>query len=287
MKRMALAAFALLSLSAGVLAAQQEDNPPPADPAEAQSPPAKSADPADPDASEEPRPGPADETDPADDNPPADLTPLDNANDEPRTHADDPADDMPAEEAADDASRPSLGVYLQETPDGLMVLRVAPDGPAAEAGVQAGDVILRLNGERIEAARELLSALREMREGDRPRLEIFREGWMFRPFVELRTRDRVFAGRRAADAGDEAPRGERRRVLRPLRGGDDDDVRTLRERIDALERDNGTLKKLLESLRGEAAAKDASEATGETKDAASSEAADSLPIPLPPKDVDE
>lgn len=277
MKRMTLAAFALLSLSAGIcVAAPQNDNPPPADPA-------------DPDASEEPRPGPADENDPADDNPPADLTPLDNAGEEPRTHADDPTDDMPAEEAADDASRPSLGVYLQETPDGLMVLRVAPDSPAAEAGVQAGDVILRLNGERIEAARELLSALREMREGDRPRLEIFREGWMFRPFVELRTRDRVFAGRRAAadDNADETPRGERRRVLRPLRGGEDDNVRTLRERIDALERENGSLKQLLESLRGEAGAKDGREATGETKDAGSSEAADSLPIPLPPKDADE
>ena len=39
------------------------------------------------------------------------------------------------------ATRPTAhrcGVYIQDSPEGLIVLRVRPDGPAAAAGVQAG-----------------------------------------------------------------------------------------------------------------------------------------------------
>ena len=65
-----------------------------------------------------------------------------------------------------------------------------------------------------------MSRLGEMREGDRTRLEIFRNGFMFRPFVELAARDRVFGERRARGEGDDEAGGTQRRVLRPLRGGE-------------------------------------------------------------------
>jgi len=46
--------------------------------------------------------------------------------------------------------RPWIGVYTVPTPDGLTVAGGSPLGPAAEAGFQRGDVILRLNGEKVE-----------------------------------------------------------------------------------------------------------------------------------------
>jgi len=44
-------------------------------------------------------------------------------------------------------TRPVLGVGYGVTPEGVAVLGVTPDGPAARAGLVAGDVIALINGE--------------------------------------------------------------------------------------------------------------------------------------------
>ncbi|QSB04427.1 S1C family serine protease [Natronoglycomyces albus] len=65
---------------------------------------------------------------------------------------------IPSETAADVASQiietgsveqPYMGVAVADVEDGAMVLRVDPEGPAAEAGLEPGDIIVAIDGEDI------------------------------------------------------------------------------------------------------------------------------------------
>jgi membrane-associated protease RseP (regulator of RpoE activity) len=79
-----------------------------------------------------------------------------------------------------------LGVGLVEmTPDlrshfgvgrdaGVMVGSVEPDSPAAKAGVEVGDIILKANGESIESSHDLSRAVRGKKAGDTIQLEVSR-----------------------------------------------------------------------------------------------------------------
>jgi serine protease Do len=59
---------------------------------------------------------------------------------------------------------------------GALVAQVAPDGPAAQAGIERGDVILAFEGEPIEELRELPRAVSRTPVGETVVLEIFRDG---------------------------------------------------------------------------------------------------------------
>jgi len=56
-------------------------------------------------------------------------------------------------------ARPWLGLYVGDAQGQLMVSGVAERGPAARAGVRAGDVVLELAGERVSGAGELFRKL--------------------------------------------------------------------------------------------------------------------------------
>jgi serine protease Do len=62
---------------------------------------------------------------------------------------------------------------LGEDASGLLVRQVQPDGPAAEAGIRAGDVIQQVDGESVKSAEDLRSALKS---GDRPALVLVQRG---------------------------------------------------------------------------------------------------------------
>jgi serine protease Do len=72
----------------------------------------------------------------------------------------------------DDMAR-AVGLRQQE---GALVAEVTTDGPAARAGIQTGDVILRADGERVSDSRDLARAVAAHRPGSRLRLDVLRSG---------------------------------------------------------------------------------------------------------------
>lgn len=82
-----------------------------------------------------------------------------------------------------------LGVQIQNLPDeylgplelsegqeGAYVAEVTPGGPAAEAGLREGDIVVALNGQPIESSSALTRRVGQAAPGDSLRLEIIREG---------------------------------------------------------------------------------------------------------------
>ena len=70
-----------------------------------------------------------------------------------------------------------LGVTLEDREEpGAVVKEVQPDTPAAKAGLQAGDVIVRYQGERVEGAAALARMVRETPAGRRVEVEVQRNG---------------------------------------------------------------------------------------------------------------
>ena len=68
-----------------------------------------------------------------------------------------------------------LGFASNDTDDGLLVGKVLKDGPADKAGVETGDVILKLDGEETPDKDSLKVILKEKAAGDRVILIILRE----------------------------------------------------------------------------------------------------------------
>ena len=69
----------------------------------------------------------------------------------------------------------SIGVAVTTQGGDVVVTAVRPDGPAARAGVRAGDRIQRCNGEVVKGAREFERRVLESRPGSVMRLEIGRD----------------------------------------------------------------------------------------------------------------
>jgi S1-C subfamily serine protease len=57
---------------------------------------------------------------------------------------------------------------------GVVVMQVETPSPAAEAGIQPGDIITSLNGQETATAEELIAALRSTKPGDRVQLTVLR-----------------------------------------------------------------------------------------------------------------
>ena len=73
----------------------------------------------------------------------------------------------------------SVNAYIARQNDlavdsGAYVAEVTADGPAAEAGVEAGDIVTAVDGEAISSADGLIIALREHAVGDKVTLTVVR-----------------------------------------------------------------------------------------------------------------
>lgn len=83
-------------------------------------------------------------------------------------------------------TRPYLGVMLQDVdrnlaeayqlarPEGALITQVAPDSPAAKAGLKAGDVILGFNGQNLRRTSDLINLINRAPIGQKINLNILR-----------------------------------------------------------------------------------------------------------------
>lgn len=69
-------------------------------------------------------------------------------------------------------SFPSDSEQLFEAEPGIVIAAVAPDGPADEAGVERGDILLAVDGEAVDDVVELMHILTEHEEGDEVTLTV-------------------------------------------------------------------------------------------------------------------
>lgn len=76
-------------------------------------------------------------------------------------------------QALDQDLASSLGL---DEPHGALVGSVTPDGPAARAGIQQGDVILSFNGNQIQNSRDLTQRVGATAIGANSRVEVLRNG---------------------------------------------------------------------------------------------------------------
>ncbi len=84
--------------------------------------------------------------------------------------------------------RPWIGVYLgQVTPDvadilgyqgkeGAIITEIVSGAPAARAGLKKYDIIVKVNGQGVKDANELVNKIQGLKIGERVQLEIFRRG---------------------------------------------------------------------------------------------------------------
>lgn len=79
--------------------------------------------------------------------------------------------------AADDVGRPRLGIILGDAADGaVQIVTVLRGGPAFEAGLLSGDVLVRLDERAITSREQVAAVLAARRWGDRLRADVLRQG---------------------------------------------------------------------------------------------------------------
>jgi S1-C subfamily serine protease len=85
--------------------------------------------------------------------------------------------------------RPMLGVNIGRSEpgtEGVRVLSVSPGGPAAEAGVLAGDLIVALGDRKLRTNRDLIVGMQALEAGEKVKLGVVRGGERKDVYVEPR-----------------------------------------------------------------------------------------------------
>jgi len=71
---------------------------------------------------------------------------------------------------------PELAAYFGvKEGTGLIVARLTEKGPAQKAKLKVGDVIVRVDGKRMESANDLIDLIQDKKKGDKVKVEILRE----------------------------------------------------------------------------------------------------------------
>ena len=79
-----------------------------------------------------------------------------------------------APEGLEDAKKKELGISTDV--DGVYVMEVAPKGAAAQAGLQKGDVIVKVNGIKVDENAQLAELVARQKPGDKVSLTFVRNG---------------------------------------------------------------------------------------------------------------
>jgi len=73
-----------------------------------------------------------------------------------------------------------IGIYLDQTKDGVMVENLVPEGAAKKAGVEKGDMIRSINGSEIKTITDLKLMLLDNSPGDEVKLVLFRKSLLLK-----------------------------------------------------------------------------------------------------------
>ncbi|NIC06685.1 DegQ family serine endoprotease [Billgrantia bachuensis] len=73
-------------------------------------------------------------------------------------------------------SRDLAESFGMDNPSGALIADLDPEGPAAQAGLQAGDIVLEVDGEEVERSRNLPRLIGRVNPGDDAELTIMRDG---------------------------------------------------------------------------------------------------------------
>lgn len=87
-------------------------------------------------------------------------------------------------------TRELRGFFRAPEDAGVLVSKVEPDSPAEQAGVQVGDLILELDGQRVANAWQVARQVRDKKEGQKVALKVLRKGEPVALKVALRLREK-------------------------------------------------------------------------------------------------
>jgi serine protease Do len=101
-----------------------------------------------------------------------------------------------APEGLEDAKKKELGINTDV--DGVYVMEVAPKGAAAQAGLQKGDVIVKVNGIKVDENAQLAELVARQKPGDKVSLTFVRNGSQQTVDVTLQGKMSEFASMKSA-----------------------------------------------------------------------------------------
>jgi S1-C subfamily serine protease len=87
-----------------------------------------------------------------------------------------------------DVNRRLAAAYGLSSPSGVLVVELAPESPAARAGIRAGDILLQVGDRPLADSGDLLASLRERQVGDEVEIALDRSGQKMRIKAKLGSR---------------------------------------------------------------------------------------------------
>jgi len=91
---------------------------------------------------------------------------------------------------------------------GIFIRKVEPGGPAEKAGIQAGDIITALDGQRVTRGQDLMDHVADAAVGEPMKIEVLRNGKKEDFKVVIGDRNQVFAGQVGGTGEEQAEPGE-------------------------------------------------------------------------------
>jgi len=152
----------------------------------------------------------------------------------------------------DNLKHAGLGVTLWEDNEGrVLISHVAPGSPAARAGLQTGDELLRFDDERIDSASEFIDDIRDKDPGAKIDLTIRRNGRKQDVQAKLVARDEAFRNVRNRTFAEDDSRGEYDQPIQDwsTSGGLEGAVQELQRQVTQLRREVDQLRRQQGSQR--------------------------------------